>query len=227
VVDGKELTFHLAGINNQNFLMRDEETGSFWQQINGRAVSGPMAGKQLELVHCDELSFGLWRAENPRGTVLQPVGEFEKNYEAKDWEKRMLKARTVVDTSKSGIAPRALMLGIEVGGGSKAFPLDRVLQQKLVQDRVGGKAIILVVGPDNLSVRAFLRDLDGVVANAEYYRKPDSGLFVDSETGSEWNFQGCAVSGRATGRCLKPIPMIKDYWFDWQLYHPSTAVYKF
>ena len=26
-VNGLTLTFHLAGINNQNFLMRDEETG--------------------------------------------------------------------------------------------------------------------------------------------------------------------------------------------------------
>jgi hypothetical protein len=27
-VDGITLTFRLAGINNQNFIMRDEETGS-------------------------------------------------------------------------------------------------------------------------------------------------------------------------------------------------------
>ena len=27
-VDGKRLTFHLAGINNQNFIMRDDETGT-------------------------------------------------------------------------------------------------------------------------------------------------------------------------------------------------------
>ena len=39
-IDGLKLTFHLAGINNQNFLMRDEETGTYWQQINGVAVSG-------------------------------------------------------------------------------------------------------------------------------------------------------------------------------------------
>jgi len=34
-VDGLKLTFHLAGINSQNFLMRDEETGTYWQQISG------------------------------------------------------------------------------------------------------------------------------------------------------------------------------------------------
>jgi hypothetical protein len=28
-VNGRVLHFHLAGINNQNFIMRDEETGSW------------------------------------------------------------------------------------------------------------------------------------------------------------------------------------------------------
>ena len=36
-IDGRKLTFHLAGINNQNFIMRDEETGSWWQQVTGVA----------------------------------------------------------------------------------------------------------------------------------------------------------------------------------------------
>ena len=38
-MSGLVLTFHLAGINNQNFLMRDEQTGTYWQQISGRAIS--------------------------------------------------------------------------------------------------------------------------------------------------------------------------------------------
>ena len=34
-VDGRRLHFHLAGINNQNFIMQDEETGTWWQQVTG------------------------------------------------------------------------------------------------------------------------------------------------------------------------------------------------
>jgi len=40
VVNGQTLKFHLAGINNQNFIMRDEQTGSWWQQISGEAIQG-------------------------------------------------------------------------------------------------------------------------------------------------------------------------------------------
>ena len=64
---GLVLTLHLAGINNQNFLMRDEQTGSFWQQITGRAISGPLAGTSLRLVPSDELTFALWKSERRDG----------------------------------------------------------------------------------------------------------------------------------------------------------------
>src|SRR6187431_1769377 len=99
--------------------MRDEETGSYWQQISGRAISGPYRGRQLELVHSDELTFGLWRAENPRGDVLRSVDRFASQYEVKDWETRMLKARTVVDTSGTPYGPRELMLGVELNGSAR------------------------------------------------------------------------------------------------------------
>ena len=72
-MNGRELHFHLAGINNQNFLMRDQETGSYWQQITGTAIAGPLKGSKLSLVAQDELSFGLWKEEQPKGTVLAPL----------------------------------------------------------------------------------------------------------------------------------------------------------
>ena len=46
-LDGRTLRFRLIGINNQNFLMEDLDTGSWWQQVTGVAVSGPLAGKRL------------------------------------------------------------------------------------------------------------------------------------------------------------------------------------
>jgi len=50
-------------------------------------------------------------------------------------------------------------------------------------------------------------------------------LLIDDATGSEWNFQGCATSGKAKGYCLDWIPMLKDYWFDWRNHNPATTVY--
>ena len=234
-VNGRELTFRLAGINNQNFLMRDEETGSYWQQISGAAIAGPYRGQQLELVYSDELTCALWRNENPNGTVLRPVDKFASKYEDKNWETAMQKARTVIDTSKTPLRPRELMIGVEHNGAARAYIFDRVLQQKLIQDSIGGTAVIVVTGPDAKSVRVFEARFNGDESTPEFYchSEAQSGsafdsrraMFIDSVTGSEWSFQGCAVSGPAQGQCLKALPAIKDYWFDWHLYHPQTTVH--
>ena len=235
-IDGQRLRFHLAGINNQNFLMRDEETGTYWQQISGAAVAGPLAGRHLSPVPSDELTFALWKTENPQGTVLNDLPSFTSQYAPKTWDVRMRKAPTVLNYAQNGLTPRDLMLGIHAFGASRAFLYERVLQEKLVQDHVGSEPIILIVGPDDQSVRVFRRRIPSVEGMPEFYRLPARGeevkrdaagaLFLDDLTGSAWNFQGCAVSGRAHGRCLERVEVIKDYWFDWRHYNPATTVYR-
>jgi hypothetical protein len=227
-VAGLRLTFHLAGINNQNFLMRDEQTGTYWQQISGKAVSGPLRGSQLPFVHSDELNFGTWRSEEPQGTVLQDAAEYRSEYAPKDWDVRMQRARTVIDFREHGLKARDLMLGIQAFGSSRAFLYDQVIREKLVEDRVGAEPVLLVVGGDGQSVRAFRGRIPGVQGAPDFYRTPGSqpgALLMDAATGSEWNFQGCAISGKAKGVCLEPVEVLKDYWFDWRNYNPSTTIY--
>jgi uncharacterized protein DUF3179 len=230
-VAGLRLTFHLAGINNQNFLMRDEQTGTYWQQISGKAVSGPLSGRQLTLIHSDELNFGTWQSEEPQGTVLQDAAEYRFGYARKDWDVRMQRAPTVIDFREHRLKARDLMLGIQAFGASRAFLYDQVVREKLVEDHVGAEPVLLVVGGDGQSVRAFHDRIPGIQGAPEFYRAAGNqaggfgALLMDAATGSEWNFQGCAVSGKAKGVCLEPVEVIKDYWFDWRNYNPSTTIY--
>ena len=218
-VNGLRLTFHLAGINNQNFLMRDEETGTYWQQISGRAISGPLAGQSLPIVRCDELTFALWKSEQPDGTVLQDVAAYVPDYAKKDWDVHMRKTPTVLSYAQPGLAARDLMLGISAFGAARAFPYEAVLKEKLVLDRLAGQSLLLVVGSDGQSVRAFR-------APSDFYRTDGApALMMDAATGSQWNFQGCAIEGPQKRTCLESIPVIKDYWFDWRHYHPDTSVW--
>jgi Protein of unknown function (DUF3179) len=228
VIDGVELRFHLAGINNQNFVMRDEQTGSFWQQVNGLAISGPLAGKRLPLVFADEVTFGLWKAEQPSGSVLDDVPQYIHDYSPADWDLRMAKAPTVLSYAQGGLKPRDLMLGVHAFGASRAYRYDRVLKEQLIQDYIGDEPVLLIVGPDNRSVRIFRRRSHEQTTASEFYRIGGGGvreLFMDADTGSRWNFRGCAVAGKRAGVCLEPVNMIKDYWFDWRNYNPATTVY--
>lgn len=220
------LSFHLAGINNQNFLMKDEQTGTYWQQISGLAVSGPLAGQRLKLVPADELSFNLWRSEEPNGTVLKDAPGYAKDYSPENWDVEMARAPVVISFAQAGLKPRDQMLGIQAFGVSRAFPYKAVLKEKLIQDYVGTEPVLVVLGLDNVSVRVFRRSAAGFSRAPQFYRIAEGqDLLMDADTGSRWNFRGCAISGKLRGTCLQQVNAIKDYWFDWRNYNPSTSVY--
>ncbi len=222
--------FHLAGINNQNFLMRDEETGSFWQQITGTAIAGPFKGAKLTLVPQDELTFGLWKKEQPNGTVLAPLARDAAKYEKATWESEIAKLPTVIHATKGTLPDRETILGVSMNGAARAFPLSALtLQSPVLIDDVGGQPMMLVLGPDGQSVRAFSRVVG--TSTLDFYghgggNSDDSWALQDSNSLSNWSFEGCAVSGEMKGQCAPRIYVLKDFWFDWQHYHPDSSIYR-
>ena len=183
-MQGRVLHFYLAGINNQNFLMRDKETGTWWQQVTGKAIYGPMRGVALELVPSDELTFGEWKAEVSDGKVLAPVAKYVKEYDS-HWEPKVAKLPVVISFPGMELKSRDVVMPIHV----------------------------VVLPPSAAPVKP-----------ADPAPKP--WVLVDATTASEWNFQGCAVSGPAQGKCLDRVPALKDYWFDRRSYHPDTSIYR-
>jgi len=270
-VNGKVLHFYLAGINNQNFLMRDKETGTWWRQITGKAIYGPIEGASLELVPSDELTFGEWKSEVSGGKVLAPVPRYDKKYDS-NWEPEVAKLPVVISFPGTELKSRDVVVGVELDGVSRAYPWDTLVRQSPVMDRVHGTPILVAVGPDGKSFRVFISRIDG--KDAEFFLKgetesvavavshktdaaagpngaatslaaggaskpragdppkqtetpsPKAWSLLDATTASEWNFQGCAISGSAQGKCLDRLPALKDYWFNWRNYHPDTTIYK-
>ena len=235
-VNGRALHFYLAGINNQNFLMRDKETGTWWQQITGKALYGPLKGASLELVLSDELTFGEWKSEIPDGKVLAPVPKDVKEYDS-NWEAEIAKLPLVISFPGTELKSRDVIVGIEIDGASRAYPWDTLVKQSPVVDHIRGVPLLIAVGLDGKSFRVFISRIDG--KDAEFFLKgetdgdtkapPESSkpwTLLDTATASEWNFQGCAISGPSQGKCLYRVPALKDFWFDWRNYHPITTIYK-
>jgi hypothetical protein len=228
IVNGRQLHFHLAGINNQNFIMRDEETGSWWQQVTGEAIQGPLKGQRLQPVYHDELTFRLWKREKPQGRVLMPDEKIVRanRYASADWEKKMTSAPVATAHALDpSLTPRTLIVGITINGVSRAYPFDDLLRQNPIVDEIAGVPLILVLAEDKKSVRAFDRRVDN--RKLEFFLKSDSSIWrlVDAETASEWDFTGKAVAGPLSGKELKKIGVLNDYWFDWKAYNPKTTVY--
>jgi hypothetical protein len=274
-VNGRVLHFYLAGINNQNFLMRDQETGTWWQQITGKAISGPLRGASLDPVLSDELSFGEWKLEVSSGKVLAPVAKYAKEYDSK-WEPEVAKLPVVISFPGTPLKSRDVVVGLKLDGASRAYPWETLVKESPVVDHLRETPLLVVVGPDEKSFRVFVSRIDG--SDAEFFLKgePESDaaiktdpsgpqgartqsnlakaataaesntgtsppstaasatvspaikpwFLLDTTTASEWNFQGCAVSGPAQGKCLEQVYALKDYWFDWRNYHPETTIYR-
>jgi hypothetical protein len=223
-VDGRVARFRLVGINNQNFVFADEETGTWWQQVTGQALFGPLAGKRLELVFHDELTFRTLRAETRAARVLRPEAHIAQagKYAGADWEANMA-SRPVphAPADIDGLPPRTLVVGVEAGGVSRAYLVDGLRRSRVILDQVGDTAVAVWLGPDERSVRVFDRTVDG---SALELVADDRGRLRDLATGTVWSFSGEATEGPLAGKRLQKVYALPEYWFDWKTYHPDTTV---
>ena len=206
--------------------MRDEETGSWWQQVTGEAIQGPLKGRKLAPVFCDEVSFAIWRTEQPRSRFLRPDPRVEKRYVTADWESKIARLPVVTPrTGPEGLESRTLIVGLVINGKAKAYSMSDLQRQRLILDTVGEMPIFLAVAEDQKSVRAFSRIVAG--RKLEFFVKAETAPFhlIDAETGTTWDFSGRATIGPLAGEQLQKISTLKDYWFDWRTYNPQTSIF--
>ena len=124
----------------------------------------------------------------------------------------------------SVLPPREVVAGLELGGRSRAYPLETIRRQTPLHDQVAAVPVVLVLAGDG-SLRGFDRRVDGQAL--EFFARTDStDLMLVDATGSVWDFTGRAVSGARSGQRLAPVYLQQDYWFNWKTYHPATTVYR-
>jgi hypothetical protein len=225
-LDGRVFTFRLYGINNMNMVMRDEQTGSWWQQATGEAIQGPLKGRRLEAETHDEITFAVYRGESPAGRVLRPVAAYTEDYAPRNWERLMKRFPTVTPrTAGDPLPPRTHVLGITIGGQSRAYAFPAIRAAGPVNDVLARVPVLVVVAPDQRSARVFERTVDG--RKLEFMARAAEGPLVmnDLETGSEWDFTGTATRGPLAGRKLARVLASKEYWFDWKWHRPQTTLY--
>ncbi|MFN0057442.1 MAG: DUF3179 domain-containing (seleno)protein [Planctomycetota bacterium] len=74
-VDGKTLDFGHSGLtSNGNFLLFDRQSAwdqsSLWSQLQGRALTGPLRNRRLELLPCALVTLEAWLTAHPASTVV-------------------------------------------------------------------------------------------------------------------------------------------------------------
>ena len=117
------------------------------------------------------------------------------------------------------------MVGVTADGEYRAYSLsDVVASGGVVNDRLGGRPIVVLADTESPFSIAFFREVSGQILEFE-----DTGLdqarIVDKQTGSTWNLEGRAVAGALEGQSLSFATSYLTEWYGWSAYHPQTGIY--
>ena len=210
-------------------MFKDRGTGSRWQQSSLRAISGPLEGTRLALYPFLLTSWQEWRRLHPDTLVLKPLPGYaermpEKNRQIREGLSGQGAAPDDVTYHDDRLKPKTMILGIDVEGAEKAFPLDALRRVRVVNDQLGGKPMLVVHQPSTDTTTAFIARAKGRTLTFEA-ANPGASALVDRETGSRWNAYGACVSGPLKGSELEPLVLEPEYWFAWSEFHRGTAIY--
>ncbi|WP_018257266.1 DUF3179 domain-containing protein [Halomicrobium katesii] len=227
-IDGQTLTFGVSGkLADDALVLYDQETDSEWKQPTGMAITGELAGRQLEALSAPIISWEQFRTRYPNGVVLQAArgpgdgtesalrDTYDMNpydrYAASDefglYGMRGTGAKRSWD--RSDLDPKTLVLGVERGGDAVGYPRPRVAAAGgAVTDTVGGDSIVVVAIDDGM--HAF--EDTGL-----RFEIRDGELFAD---GAPWD----VTTGKSDdGRRLTRIPSRRLFAFAWQdAYGPDS-----
>ena len=109
--------------------MIDRETGSVWTHLDGKAITGQLQGSRMTMLPLVHITWGEWKASHPDTMVLSPDTPFQDRYRP---------VRIGVFNQREAkfgdgrLAANALVVGVEVEGQFKGYPLEELRN-------VGGK----------------------------------------------------------------------------------------
>jgi hypothetical protein len=119
------------------------------------------------------------------------------------------------------LGPKELVMGLEDSNNYKAYKLTYIENKKVINDSIGEKKVVLVsLYP--FIVRGYDRTLEGKVLELEL----NDNKLVDKQTGTEWNFEGKAISGPLKGKEFDRLALNPGFWFSWAAFHPDTELYR-
>ena len=223
---GRTFTFGSSGfLYESNKLMFDRQTDTLWNQLTGEPVNGPLAEGVLALKRLPVVvtSWGRWRGAHPATRVLDIHTGYDRDYTpGKAYGKYFASPDLMFPVWKRSraLSDKAWIFALLVGSSPKAYPLDALARERVVDDTLGGTPVVLLADPtppEAREVRAYAR--------GAFRFKPgkDTLAPVDQE-GRPWRATEEALEGPG-GEKLPRLPGHLAYWFGWFSFYPRTEIY--
>lgn len=125
------------------------------------------------------------------------------------------------------LSPNDTVIGVEVDGESKAYPLRILNVHEIVNDELAGRPIAVTYCPLCRSGLVFSRSVAGTRLTFGVSGKLiDANLVMyDRQTETYWSqLEGQAVVGTLVPTELEPLPSSITTWREWRRAHPETRV---
>jgi hypothetical protein len=211
-VNGRPEIFRLVGMDHYNAMFEDATTGSWWRQANGEAIVGPRTGTFLREIRSVQVTLREWLALHPASLVMQADSTFKGEY-AKDYAfENGTSRKKLTGTDSVSWHDKAWVVGLTVNRQSKAFDWNRLRRERVVNDEVGGRPIVLALASDTASFFAFER--------------PDSSThFALRGDSLVARGRAYALTGRGKADALRPLFASQEFWHSWREFHPGTRTY--
>ncbi len=224
-VGGEVLSFgNTSALYESDLVMVDRNTGSYWWQVAGAAIVGPLTDTILEPLPSVVATWGDWTSQHPDTLVLTRDTGYSRPYE----QDSFAGYADAVDAGRfpfpvgeaardDRLQPSTLVVGVILDGVTRAYPVEGLTDA--INDEVGGEPI--VVFPTDGGAAVFSAVVDGETLG---FRSTEGDL-VDTATGSVWTPAGLAVSGPHTGTTLEPVPSRTTFWFAFVGAFPDVQVH--
>jgi len=222
IIDGKNETFQLVGMDHFNAMFEDASTGSWWRQANGEAITGPSKGKTLREYPVFQKTLKEWKRRYPKSLVMLPDPAFKEQYAGlTGYDKGMVKS-TLVGTNPGSWKDKSWVIGVRVGETTKAYDWISTKAKRMISDKVNGEPILVTIQSDNATFNVWSRKIDSLTLNPTSIEQDH---MYDAATQTVWDKTGRCIDGFLLGRRLSPIPAYQEFWHSWRTFNPQTLTY--
>ena len=216
--DGKAHDFGVIGVEKGTLIMYDAQTHSWWSQLFGEAVKGPMKGRSLDKLPSTMTTWGKWRALYPQTTVYVKTSiPYNARFDSDHF------SRIAKKDPDGPLEATDWVVGLEGHVEAAVYPAKRLAGMRLLNEHFEGQATLVYLSEDLSTARVLDREIDGRELT---FVLTEEDQLRDLETGSLWDpLSGKAISGELGGQELKPLVSTYSLWFAWQKYRPDSEVW--
>jgi hypothetical protein len=215
-IDGRTIELGAVGLEQGVFLLYDQQTGSRWNQILGRASEGPLEGHRLRKHPSTLTTWRRWRSLHPETTVFSdPRLTLRRRFTEESVSRVTL-------SGEGALVGEDLVVGVEGPSSARAFLLRRLASDRVVNDEIDGQPIVVSLAEDAVTTRVYRRS----VGDRALTFQAANDRLRDEETGTLWDaMTGRALTGPLEGERLEPVVFTQALWYAWRSVRPDTTVW--